>query len=29
MTAATWRTIHTSGIRMAVSEQGAGLPVVL
>src|SRR2546428_5979510 len=29
MTAATWRTIHTNGIRMAVSEQGAGLPVVL
>src|SRR5207249_4884053 len=29
MTAASWRTIHTNGIRMAVSEQGAGLPVVL
>src|SRR5207244_13577616 len=28
MTAAR-RTIHTNGIRMAVSEQGAGLPVVL
>src|SRR5947208_5205624 len=29
MTAASWRSIHTNGIRMAVSEQGAGLPVVL
>jgi len=29
MTAASWRSIHTNGVRMAVSEQGAGLPVVL
>src|SRR3989442_1792533 len=29
MTAASWRSIHTHGIRMAVNEQGAGLPVVL
>src|SRR6266704_2385731 len=29
MTAASWRSIHTNGIRMAVNEQGAGLPVVL
>src|SRR6266705_1589560 len=29
MTAASWRSIHPNAICMAVSEQGAGLPVVL